>query len=179
MKTAEIERPLWTAVLLAVVAAFAYFTLELGPTARRVPQVIIAPTLILLVTQLLLDLRSLGWHRASTGTSLDWLVGSPVEHSSSVSRSDQERRDPESKGRKEITMLAWLFLLPMLIVGFGELIAMPVFTFVYLGVRARKSWLVSAAIAAVMACVTYLVIRVLLSVPPYEGRISSWLGGGW
>ena len=179
MSAVEVERLVWTIALLVVIATFAYLTLGLGPTARRVPEVIVVPTLGLLAIQLVLDLRSLGWRRAGVEISLNKGVDLPAKHHGASPREAEVRRGPEPKRHPEILMLAWLLLLPVLIVGFGELVAMPAYTLVYLRVRARQSWLFSLGMAAVMGGVAFLVIRVLLSVPPYQGLFYPFFGGGW
>ncbi len=147
MRAAGLERTLVTVALFGVTAAFAYLTLELGSMARRVPIVIVVPTLILVGAQLLLDLTP---QRGGA-------------------------RGDVSPPASELTTLAWLTLLPVLIAGFGPLFALPGYTLLYLKVRARENWSVSLALTAVLGLLAYAVFRFLLAVPLYRGQLWIWM----
>ena len=146
MRAAGLERTLVTVALFGVTAAFAYLTLDLGSMARRVPIVVVVPTLILLGVQLLLDLTPRGVARGD------------VSHPAS-----------------ELATLAWLIFLPVLIAGFGALFALPGYTLLYLKVRARESWSVSLGATVVLGFLAYVVFRFLLTVPLYRGQLWIWM----
>jgi hypothetical protein len=180
LRTSDVERVLFTLVLLTGIAVLTHQMLELGPIARRVPLVVAVPTLVLLGIQLLLDLvdGGIGRRAPREATELYKVVGVPEKTRSALAASPAGVSDKYQPARVELVTFAWLLLLPALILLLGVLVATPAFTLLYLRVGARERWLLSLGMAAVIGSLPYGLFRILLSVPLYKGQLWAWLGLG-
>ena len=137
-----------------------------------VPLAVLVPTLALLTCELVLDLAPDFVRRHSS-----------IEHKDVFGiervRARVQKEDTNSEGsrrRKELDVIAWLLLMLVVIYVFGLLAALPLFSFLYLKVRAKESWVLSMCVAGAMLGFLYGVFVAALNIPMYDGRLWSWLG---
>jgi len=127
----------FTLVLAAVVTLLAWQTWWLGPDARRVPLVVVAPLLALVGCQLLREARARGAPPAT---------------------------DPRPAA---VAAVAWAAALPAAVAAFGMLAGPPLFVAAFMRLRGREAWGPTLALAVALAAFVWLLFVVLLqqSVP--------------
>lgn len=153
--------------LLGVAAFFLIQSLSLNPIPRLVPLFIAVPTLALIAVQVSLDLR--GNERPGTRVETTVFSASDVYREKALSRIDTLRQT----GRKHIGLM-WLAIMFGLIYLLGLLPSAPVYSFLYLKVRGRTNWSLSAGIAAGIWLLSYVLLVLLSNSAPYRGKIWIW-----
>jgi len=143
-------RTVFTLLLLGVALWLLAETLTLGGPARLAPIWVIAPTCVLLAILSVLEWRSISGDR-----------GSP---------------DP-AEGRKrggEAPALLWFGGLVAAVLLAGISIAVPLFFFLYAGLKWKRQWWIALIIGAAAFAVLYLLFTVVLGIylPP------GWLRSG-
>lgn len=154
--------------LAALCAGLLLTALELGASARRVPLVILVPTMLLLLLQLLRDLGVFAGDGA--GRAKAWLgYRSPPQGLEAVST---ERREPA----RELMAVALVAGVVLSIDLLGLPLALPLWLCLVLVVRAR----VRLAYAALAAGMTFVAIEIglvhTLGTLLPNGRLLDWLG---
>lgn len=84
----------------------------------------------------------------------------------------KEKVDPGIAWKRFFIISSWLLGLAVGVYLFGHLIAIPLFTFLYLRSRKEK-WVISILFAVVMTVGVYLVIVVGTKTPLYQGVLVS------
>lgn len=140
------------AVALALTAAAGVLfvsALRLPFTAAAVPLAVAAPTLLLLLEQLVTARR-----RASAA--------------------DADTRPPDL-GRREATTIAWMLVLLVLLWALGVLAAVPAYLLLHLRVRSRERWYTAVMTAVLAWCVLYSVLVLVLDASLPQGAFLDWL----
>jgi hypothetical protein len=151
------ERTALTAVVVAILLGFLVATLSLSPTARIVPLIVLAPTLVLAALRLVMDLA-------------------PMVGSSARDVQQDPPDDAPSTRRMEIAIVGWIVALLGLVLLLGLLVALPSFTLLYTRFQARESRRTAISLAVGLLALLYGVFRVGLRVRLYEGLIPPLLG---
>jgi hypothetical protein len=174
MSAARAQRVACTLLLLAGFAVIALLTLELGPMARRVPIVVVFPTVALLAVQLVFDLLPVASRRPpAPAGALFRMRGAPDRARAVLAASSEaDDRDP----RTEVSTLAWLLALPALVALAGVAVAAPAYALVYLRVRARAPWLISLGTAGAMGVLASGAKHMAPAIP--AGPLWTWMGVG-
>jgi len=153
MKTKKLEQNFLTAVFLIFVLGFILKSFGYLYLDRRMVLFFGVPTLILLVLLLLADNipKLSGVHVKAS------FFGDTAEKQSR--QMDSFRRDEQTK--KKDTKRSWyivfsLFFFFVLISVAGFLVAIPIFTFLYLKFFSRESWLLSAGLTVGLWLAVYL-----------------------
>ena len=133
------------AVLTAVTAVLLIASLTLHTTAAIVPLVVAVPTVLILIEQLVREVRR---PEIAAGASLP---------------------------RRERVTLGWMLGLLALIWAIGIVIALPLYLLLYLRVQSRERWTVAITMAAVTWCVLFAGLGLLLGVQPPAGAVWNWL----
>ena len=147
---------LFTSCLLLAATIFAFLTLDLSSTARRVPLLVLIPLIGLLSLELKRDLR--GTPRGETGARGG---ESPPE----VATPDTERRT-----------LLWVLALPALVQLFGIVAGPGGFALLYFRVRGKESWRFALAAAALTAAGLWVLFGLVLEMSMRAGILL--LGSG-
>lgn len=152
--------------LCALCGGLLLAALQLGPAARRVPLVILVPTMLLLLLQLLRDLGLL----AGAGRPRGWLAfPSPPHGLEAVAAAPREPA-------RELIAVGLVAAVVLSVDLLGLPVALPLWLCLVLVVRAR----VRLAVAALTAALTFIAIEMGLVrtlgtlLPP--GRLLDWLG---
>jgi len=88
----------------------------------------------------------------------------------------KERVDPRIAWKRFFIISSWLFGFAVGVYLLGHLVAIPLFTFLYLRSRKEK-WVISILFAVVMTVGVYLVIVVGTKTPLYQGVLVSHFVG--
>jgi hypothetical protein len=88
----------------------------------------------------------------------------------------KERVDPRIAWKRFFIISSWLLGFAVGVYLFGHLIAIPLFTFLYLRSRKEK-WVISIVFAVMMTVGVYLVIVAGAKTPLYQGVLVSHLVG--
>jgi tripartite tricarboxylate transporter TctB family protein len=147
--------------LLCVVASFLLQTFSLNSLAQFVPLFVVFPTFSLLLAQVSLDLR--GGETRGEQTLFD--------------SSDRYRKKTilASEPPKSGVGVAWLVFMLGLVYLLGFLAASPLYTFLYLRFRGRKTWQLSAAFGVGVGILSYALFQFLSNSSPYIGKVWSWV----
>ena len=78
-------------------------------------------------------------------------------------------------GRRLLIVLAWLVGLFVLCLLVGFLIAVPIFTFLYLKIGKRISWLKTLAVSVVMGGIIYGGFEILMELDMFRGILFGGL----
>ncbi len=156
---------IFTLVLLTFTAIIFYLTLDLGPIARLVPFYVVIVTLTLIGIQLLLDLfprltERTGALRQTDLHKTEWIKNMSMNQSGSKLLNDSQN---PPLFQKELKMIVWLLLIPLMIYLFGFLTTAPLFVFVSFRLWLREGWLISIATAIGLWSFLYGVFVILLS----------------
>lgn len=167
-------KSLLTMSLLAFAGTILYLTLQLSPAARLVPLAIAIATLTLLVFQLILDLAPGFTRKHRLLTQQDVFGIDQLRPNLESVQADEAAKD--SRGNREITVLGWILLLSLLIYILGLLVAMPLYTLLYLK-RRGEGWFLAIGVSGGLAAALYGLLVELLRAPLFEGRL--WILLGW
>lgn len=171
------ERAWFTLILTAFVGLMLYLTINLSPVARLVPLAVAIPTMGLLIFQLAIDLAPGLEQRYRRFEKVDLLNVEHIRETISSHNQPQSANaaDDVSGGRRELSAFSWSLLLLALVGLVGFLVALPVYTLLYLRWRSGESWRLSLAVAAGMGGLLYGVFIVALRLRLYEGHLWRWL----
>jgi hypothetical protein len=148
-----------------------YGSMGLSPVARLVPLTVLVASVALLLVELALDL-SPGFVQRHPSLEKDVFgIGRVRQKPRAESGSDGR-----SLGRREFDLCIWLFSLAGLIFVLGLLIALPLFTLLYLLRRSREGWRVSFTIALGMFLVLFGLWSALRQIPLSDGWLWTTLG---
>ncbi len=164
-------RAAFTLSLLCFVAVLFLNTLRLGSVARFVPLIVLIPTLALLVLQLALDLRPDLEQKFSRFERIRF------------QKSEKLQKETLGRARRSASgvphpawAFLWMWLMLPLVYLLGFLVAVPLYTFLYLKGHAVKGWIPSIAIALALWALIYGIFGLLLNTQLYQGQIRGWLG---
>ncbi|MBI3651087.1 MAG: tripartite tricarboxylate transporter TctB family protein [Acidobacteria bacterium] len=149
------------------------FTLGLGRVARMVPLAVVLPTLLLLLVQLLMDMRPGLAQAYRRWEQKDLFQVEPLRKQASqqMEKEDMERR----QGDRERQAFFWLLAMLALLYFLGFLVALPLYTLWYLR-QHSEGWLKPMVIAAGIAGFVYGVSILDPGASLYGGWLGHWLG---
>lgn len=166
------NRQLFTLALLGFAAVILYATAGLSEVGRLVPLAVLVPTLVLLLVQLCLDVapgfvqkHSLLEQKDVFG--IEQMRPTPAEEATSSAA---------SRGRRKLSVFAWVAMIPALVYLLGPLIALPLFLLLYLKVRSKEGWAVSIGMAVAMFGFLYGAFVAVLNLRLHEGWLWNRLG---
>jgi hypothetical protein len=164
-------KPMLTLALLALAGVMFYGTARLSPVARLVPLIVLVATVALLLAELVLDLSPEFVRRHSALETKD------VFGIEGVRKKAREGVAPpgSSLGGQEVNLCIWLFGLLGLIYLVGLLIALPLFTLLYLRQRSGERWRLSITVAIGMFAVLLGVLVGLGQTPLSDGWLWTTL----
>jgi hypothetical protein len=166
------QRTCLTFLLFAFAAVILYLTLGLGSVARMVPFAVVIPTLLLLLFQLMMDMLPRLAQKYSRLENKDLFQ---VEGLRKQVREPVEDVEVEALQRnRERKAFLWLLVMLILIYLLGFLIALPLYTLVYLKRRSEK-WLIAVPVAVGIGCLVYGVSILNLGTRLYGGLLWQWL----
>jgi hypothetical protein len=171
------EKALFTLLLFAFVALLSSLTLGLGRVARLVPIVVVIPTLLLLVIQLMIDLLPQLAKKYSIIERQDVFRVEPLREKSLSGLSDERQEEDVSRRNRELKALLWLLVMFGLIYLLGFLIALPLYVFLYLKQQSGEGWMISITTAAGIFALLYGVFVFAIGTGLYEGHLWRWIGG--
>jgi hypothetical protein len=165
-------RTCFTLLLLACVGVSLYMTLRLGRVARMVPLAVAVPTFLLLALQLFMDLlpglaQTYGRLENKDLFGVQGLreqIGNPVEVA----------EDKTLQSRRERKSFLWLLLMLALVYLLGLLIALPLYTLLYLKSGSEK-WLTAIVSALAIFGLIYGISVLDLGTQLYKGLLWDWL----
>jgi len=170
------EKARFTLFLSAFIALLLYLTLELGRVARLVPLSVVIPTLGLLLLQLLLDLVPRLTRRCDSFELTRLYRTEWVREKVRTSFTSNPEVPPKESQTTELSMFAWLMMMLVLVCLLGFLIAVPLYTLLYLRGRSGEGWTLSLSVAGAMWSLPYAVFHLALNTRLYEGQLWGWLG---
>ena len=161
-----------TFILFAFAGIIFYLTFGLGSVARMVPFAVVIPTLLLLLFQLMMDMLPRLAQKYSRLENKDLFH---VEGLRKKIREPVEDVEVEALQRnRERKAFLWLLVMLILIYLLGFLIALPLYTLVYLKRRSEK-WLIAVLVAVGIGCLVYGVSILNLGTRLYGGLLWQWL----
>ena len=162
------KRPwIFTILLITLGVVIFFLTFDCGRVARLIPEKVIIPTMALLMLQLVQDFIPALEKRWGAFEKLRWPEAEKLRDRART-RSEKSLDAPQI--RRQGPVLLWILSLPVLIYAVGFLVAVPIYTFVYLRLRAKKTWL---AVAMAAGCWGFLygLFVLALRAPLYAGKI--------
>jgi len=133
-------------------------------------------TLVFLIFQLLIDMVPGLAKKYSRFEKTDlFKVGSSREKT--LTQDDAEEISGNlSRSRRELGMVLWVLMMLVFTYILGLLIAIPLYTFLYLKVRSGEGWFISLTMTAGVWGVLYGGFILILSVSLFEGHLWRWIG---
>jgi hypothetical protein len=166
-------RAWFTLLLFGFAGVVFYMTFGLGRVAAMVPFAVVVPTLALLLFQLIMDLLP---RLAKTYSGLEQKDLFHVESlREKVSQGIEDAEGKALQRNREGKAFLWLLAMLALIYLLGFLIALPLYTLLYLRRRSER-WLLAVPVAAGIACLIYGMSILGLGTRLYEGLLWEWLG---
>jgi len=162
----------FTLLLFAFMTILLLLTLDLGPVARLVPMRVAVPTFLLLLLQLLLDARP-SWARRY-GRYVRLHAFRAEDLLQVARRRSAWGKVLDERAEREQRLLPWVLSLLAGVYLFGFLVATPFFTLLWLKVRARAGWRLSALMAAGLWGLLYGLLHHLLRARLFEGIVWHW-----
>ncbi|NWG75669.1 MAG: tripartite tricarboxylate transporter TctB family protein [Rubrivivax sp.] len=154
---------------VVIVGALGY-----NPKARLIPLVIALPCLAMAIAQFILDLGK-GRKRGISGEEeLFREVMEKVTHQEIVINEEKKEKKSSREARELFNSIFWILGFSALIFLFGFLIAIPVFTILFMRYK-RESWWLSFSIAGGLWLSVYLSFVVAAKQTLYEGFIINFL----
>jgi hypothetical protein len=149
--------------MLAATAWVIAASASLGPVARRMPLVVALSTLLLLVLELVREVRLEAVSGGAASTSAEASATAEVQR---ISRGHSSER----------VMFSWIGVLLALIVLVGMRAGVPLFLLAYMRVHFRESWRASLLLSGCIAILLTAGLEYLLGLPLHPGAITGWLG---
>jgi hypothetical protein len=87
---------------------------------------------------------------------------------------DVMKREAPAPVAREIPLLSWILLAPLLVLLGGPLIALPTFAFLDLKLRSGEGWKPSLTITLGIAALLYLLLRLTMPTRLYGGLPLFW-----
>lgn len=148
-------------------------------TAKIVPFIVGVPALGLITLQLMIHFIpafSKKWEKLTRGknSSIEDETGKKREI---IPTTDISEKEISKKRNKEINIFTWVVGLMGGIYLFGYLIAVPLFIFLFLKIRASSTWLLSITLAILMEILVYVAFMTILRIPLYKGLIFTLIFG--
>lgn len=166
------DRQFFTLALFAFAAMMLVATAGLSEVGRLVPLAVLVPTLVLLLIQLCLDLAP-GFEQKHSLLDKKDVFG--IERMR-LKAAEEAANSEVSRGRRELSVFAWVTLIAGLMYLFGSLIGLPLFLLLYLKVRSGEGWALSIGVSGVMFVFLYGVFVAVLNARLHEGWLWSRIG---
>ena len=161
MRKMRMTQRFWMTFVLAIITTwFLQESLGLSSVASIVPRAVISLTLLLLIVQLLLDLKI-------SSSSQSPAAGTTVVHAGAGIPVD--RRTPAW------FVILWITILPAAIWLFGVVAGAAIFCLVFLKWYAFECWKISLAFAITLGFVLQLLFAFLFKITLYGGMIIQVL----
>ncbi len=146
--------------------------------ARLIPLVVAIPCLGMSIAQFAFDLGKGRKKGRSIEDDLFHGVMEKVIHQEVVTEKEkEEEKTGEEKTKAFFKIIGWILIFYLSIFLFGFLIAIPLFTILFMRFE-RERWLLSAACAAGLWLTIYLSFSVAARISVYDGLIFQLLSGG-
>jgi presenilin-like A22 family membrane protease len=160
------EEKVFTFLLILTVFTMLILTFGYHSEARLVPLLVGICTLVFMVLLgiMAISTRFAQWYQKLEGRSLSSLTGRSEE-----SQSPEGDVDPLNHSKKGKSVIGWLLFLTASTYIFGFLVAIPVFLFLFLKLRAKEGWVLSLCLSAAVTGTVYLVFALILHVPLHRG----------
>jgi hypothetical protein len=152
-------------------------SLEYTRKARLIPLVVAIPCLGMSIAQFALDLRKGKKKGRSIEDDLFHGVMEKMIHQEVVTEGEKEEKTGMEKTKAFFKIIGWIVIFYLSIFLFGFLIAIPLFTILFMRFE-RERWLLSAACAAGLWLTIYISFAVVAKISLYEGLIFQLLSGG-
>jgi len=171
------ERVLFTLTMCLFSVLILSLSADLGRVARMVPLAVAIPTLLLLILQLCMDLMPGLAEGLQRWEKADLFKVEPLRAASSGWIAIDEKDATVPLPRRERIALLWLAALGGLVYLLGLLPGLPCYILLYWKNRLKAGWLPSAAAAAGILILLYLLLVQVLDFPLYHGLCWDWLTG--
>jgi len=147
-------------------------TLDLAPTSRLIPLRVVVPTLALILFQLLLDAFPTLAHAYEQREKTEVFTLKRLGLGSDPPAPDQPPGIPH---RRMWSAFSCGLSLLVLVYFLGFPAGTPIFTALYLRVRARETWRRSLILTAAVWILVYGVFATALGARLHDGRLWTWL----
>jgi len=164
----------FTLSLLLFVTALFFLTIDLGRVAALVPIKVVIPTLALLLFQLILDFVPGLSKKFSRFEKVHFVQSEQHEKEARVVSS--VFKPEESLVARERRAFLWVLSLFLFIYLLGVMVAVPLYTFLYIKRCAEEGWLFSFGMAAGMWALIEGGFDLMLRIRLYEGVLWTWMG---
>jgi len=165
---------IFTLLVLTYVSFIFYFTLQLGWIARMVPLIVVIPTLVFLILQILIDIFP--WLRRKEANFGKIDITRVVLFEQKIHERPEVSAEKMTRTRSELNVLVWALLMLFFIYFFGLLIAILLYTFINLKMRSEEGWIISIAMTATTFFILFLVSFLLPHSLLNRGILWVWLG---
>jgi hypothetical protein len=146
--------------------------------ARLIPLVVAIPCLGMSIAQFFIDLRKGKKKGRSIEDDLFHGVMEKVIHQEVVTEGEkEEEKTGMEKTKAFFKIIGWILIFYLSIFLFGFLIAIPLFTILFMRFE-RERWFLSAACAAGLWLTIYLSFSVAAKISLYDGLVFQLLSGG-
>lgn len=153
-------------------------SLEYTRKARLIPLVVAIPCLGMSIAQFVIDLGKGRKKGRSIEDDLFHGVMEKVIHQEVVTEKEkEEEKTGMEKTKGFFKIIGWIVIFYISIFLFGFLIAIPLFTILFMRFE-RERWFLSAACAAGLWLTIYLSFSVAARISLYDGLIFQLLSGG-
>lgn len=173
------SKSLFTLFYIAFFIAAIIGSLSYTRKARLIPLVVAIPCLGISIAQFALDLRKGGKKGRSIEDDLFHGVMEKMIHQEVVTEDQTEEKKTKKRGWERakgfFQIILWIAVFYVCIFLFGFLIAIPIFTILYMRLQ-RERWVLSVACAAGLWLTIYLSFSVIAKIALYEGLIFRLLG---
>ena len=151
----------WMTLVIAIITIwFLQESRGLSRVASIVPRAILSLTLLLLIVQLLLDLKSSSGYQSPAAGTID------VQTSVTI---------PANRRVPAWLVILWITILPAAIFLFGVVAGGAVYCLVFMKWYAFESWKISLALAVTLGFVIQLLFAVIFKITLYSGVIVQAL----
>jgi len=178
------SKSLFTLFYIAFFIAVIIGSLEYTRKARLIPLVVAIPCLAISIAQFVLDLTKEGKKGRSIEDDLFHGVMEKMIHQEVVTEEEKGEKEEKkakkrgwerAKGFFQIILWIGVFYVSILLLGF--VIAIPLFTVLYMRFH-QERWVLSAACAAGLWLTIYISFSVIAKISLYQGLIFGLLSGG-
>lgn len=157
----------FTIFFVVTIAIFLFLSQGYPEKARLFPQIVLIPTLILCMLQLILDLspKARRWYEGHIESDL-FKEAKKRSKKGSSSKKEESRINP----KRELTGFSWLISLMVLIYLLGFKIAIPIFALIFFWVHSIN-WVKTLIITAAVWFFVYLLFDWYLRIPFSKGLL--------